>query len=145
MKNLILLINTLIIQVLDKRSSEFLFSSTKQLFMLICLVLAVIIMVIIPIMLSFNIFINSRTLNEYKSKFNAKCLESNEGEDSSFDKDQFSIYCKAYKNLMKNSFGLFAWNVSSLVYILTGFESVEAGLKEYFYFPFKKIVDDCWI
>jgi len=133
-KLFLILNNKMIIQVADRRSSEFLLSSTKYVFTLICLILAVVIMVFIPVMMCYSIFVNYVSLRNVRLKLNSQAWQS-ENDDNS--KELCDKYFKAYKNVIKNSFGLAAWNIFSIIYIITGFEDFRSGVIEYFYFPFK--------
>ncbi len=138
-KFILIFSNILFIQVMDKNTSEFLFSSAIYVFTLICLISAVIVMMLIPIMLCYSIIIHYFNLKEINAKLKTFDSEDSIDKKSKFHQEVCDNYVKEFTNFMKSSLGLVAWNIFSIIYIISGFEDLKTGLIEYFYFPFKII------
>ncbi len=129
--------NSLVIQIFEKSNSELLFNSIEYVFLFICLVMALLIMMLIPVILCYSMIDNFIDFREYSKKIDTKfCIVKNE-HNSEYSKSICDNYLKSYSNFTKNFVGLAAWNIFSLVYIVTGFDNIRTGLIEYFYFPFK--------
>jgi len=129
--------NYLAIQIFEKSKSELLFNSIEYVFLFICLVMALLVMMLIPVILCYSMIDNFINFREYSRKIDTKiCIAKNE-HNSVYSKGICDKYLKSYSNFVKNFVGLAAWNIFSIVYIVTGFDSLRTGLIEYFYFPFK--------
>ena len=129
--------NSLVIQIFEKSKSELLFNSIEYVFLFICLVMALLVMMLIPAILCYSMIDNFIDFRKYSTKIDTKICTATNEHNSKYSKNICDKYLKSYSNFMKNFVGLAAWNIFSIVYIVTGFDNIRTGLIEYFYFPFK--------
>jgi len=138
MENLFLILNnSLVIQIFENSKSELLFNTVQYVFLFICLVSALLIMMLIPAILCYSMIDNFIDFQEYSKKIDTNICTAKNEHNSEYSKSICDNYLKSYSNFTKNFVGLAAWNIFSLVYIVTGFDNFRTGLIEYFYFPFK--------
>lgn len=116
--------------------SRLLFESVEYVFAFICIVIAILVMMIMPLVLSYvtidNFFKMQKSSNIIESK-----KSFGNGETNSFLlKTDYDDYIKYFSRFLGSSFGFICWNLMSIIYIIIGFKDIKTGLKEYFYFPF---------
>lgn len=124
---------SLIIQSIESNNSQEQYGQAEYIILLICFVIASIIMMLIPVILCYSMvgnflairYLNNRTQTESSLEISS----------SNFLKSIREKYIKATENFYKNLFALATWNVFSMVYVISEFDTFVNGLKEYFYFP----------
>ena len=114
-------------QVFEDSKSQLAFDSIEYITSIILVGLATIVMMLIPVFLFYRVVVNF-----YRLKNNNIC----DTETWSFGNTFKLRYLKLHSKFFKNFLGLVSWNLFSFLYIIFGFKSISAGLKEYFYFPF---------
>lgn len=134
MKKYALILNfALVFQTLENTTSQDSFDYAEYIILLICFVIASIIMMLIPVILCYSMIGNFMTLRFLKNKVETE--NSLEIRSASFFNSIREKYFTASEKFYKNFFALVTWNVFSLVYIISEFDTFITGLKEYFYFP----------
>lgn len=137
METLWMLLNVNQLDKLSKISeTKLLFDSVEYVFAFICIILAILIMMVMPVILAFAMIDNFLLFNKYCKLIESKKESENKELNSYLLKPFYDNYLKYYSRFLSFSFSLFCWNIMSLIYIFTGFENVKTGLIEYFYFPF---------
>ncbi|NNL15078.1 MAG: hypothetical protein HKO81_00370 [Flavobacteriaceae bacterium] len=124
------------IQILENSKSELVLEYIEYMILYFGLSLAMIMMMLIPVVLFFSMVGNYISMSDYYKKLNRgiNFLENNKK--SKYLESLRDKYVKSYSNFFKYFSAIAIWNIFSLLYIIVGFDSFIAGLKEYFYFPF---------
>jgi hypothetical protein len=135
-KMLLIANKPLVIQILENSESKLLFNSAEYVLLFICIITALLIMMLIPALLCYSMIDNFFKIRKYNKEINTKVCTSGNNQNSEFSKCICDKYLNSYSNFMKNSLGFAAWNIFSIIYIVTGFKSFKTGLIEYFNFPF---------
>ena len=122
------------IQVLENIQTQVVFDYIEYIILLICLMAASILMMLIPVVLCYSMIDNFIKMKDFKKDINQS------GKKTRYSSKYLKTICVEYNlvsaKFFKNFSALVTWNVFSFIYVLFGFESFSAGLKEYFYFPF---------
>ncbi len=124
-------------QVFENSQAAAIFSLLENTVLFIFLSIAVFFIVSTPVVL-FYMSID----NYFKSKKSYAILEEEFHGKAHTHHPEFSQkirlkYTKSYTKFLSNASGLLAWNVFSIVYILTGWEDLQTGVMGYFKFPFQ--------
>jgi hypothetical protein len=114
-------------QVFEDSKSQFAFDSIEYITSIILVGIAAIVMMLIPVVLCYRMFVNFYRMKNYNIY---------DTEIWSFGNTFKLRYLKLHSKFFKNFIALISWNVFSLLYVIFGFKSIDVGLKEYFYFPF---------
>lgn len=125
---------TVLQSVEDVSQVQLAFEYIQNILLFLGLILAIIVMILIPIILCFGMIDNYFALGRFKNKIDHDtCLESK----SSTDRVHANCrrYIKVYSRFLQYTFGLAAWNLFSLIYILIGYSDFKSGLIAYFNFP----------
>jgi len=136
LKNLIFASNSLIVQIIEDSESNLLFNSVEYVFLFICIVIALLILMLIPAILCYYMIDNFFNIYKHKKEIDTSVCNGDNIHYSEYTKCTCDKYLKSCSNFVKNFTGLAAWNIFSLAYIITGFDSFKTGLIEYFRFPF---------
>lgn len=116
--------------------TRLLFESVEYVFAFICIVIAILVMMAMPLVLSYA------TIDDFfKMQQSSKIIQSKKSfrdreVNSDLLKSDYDNYLKYFSRFLGFSFGFICWNLLSIIYIIFGFKDVKTGLKEYFYFPF---------
>lgn len=141
---------SLVLQIFKYNDSTLILDSIEYVSLIVCLLTSSIIMMLIPVILCYSMVANFINMRDYYIRIDSEmCRQEN---NSNYLKSICKKYHKSTSSFYKKLFGLAAWNIFSLIYIVIGFDSFSNGLREYFYFPFaifqslseNKIVDSIY-
>ncbi|WKD84679.1 hypothetical protein KCTC32516_00013 [Polaribacter huanghezhanensis] len=124
----------LFFQTFENSNLQTAFDYVKYTILLICILLASIVMMLIPVVLCYFMVDNFSNMIGYKNKIKEEM--SIEGNSSNYLRSICDKYIEASSNFFKNFIAFLIWNIFSLLYIVFWFENFSEGLREYFYFPF---------
>ena len=131
--------NPLLIQIIENSESKLLFDSVQYVFLFICIIMALLVMMLIPAILGYSMIDSYFNIYKHKKEIDTNVCTAENNRHSEYSKCICDKYLRSYSNFTKSFAGLAAWNIFSLVYIITGFDSFRTGLIEYFYFPFNML------
>jgi len=124
------------IQILENSKSELVLDYIEYIILYFGLSLAMIMMMLIPVVLFFSMVGNYISMSDYYKKLSRGINFQENNKITKYLESLKDKYVKSYSNFIKYFSAIATWNIFSLLYIMIGFDSFIAGLKEYFYFPF---------
>lgn len=133
---MIALIKFFIFPIIDDFQSQIMIEYLQFMLLLVFISVAVFVIVATPMML-FYITVD----NFHKWKMNKKLITNDLCCDNKSHSSYISEICrkhkKFYTNFISSFFGLFSWNLFSILYIGLEFSNFKTGILNYFLFPFK--------
>ena len=137
MEKLLISLNVNQIDNLSKISeSRLLFESVEYVFAFICIIIAILVMMIMPLVLSYTTIDNFFKMQKSSSIIESKKSFGDKETNTYLLKPYYDNYLKYFSRFLGCSFGFICWNLLSIIYIIVGFKDIKTGLREYFYFPF---------
>lgn len=133
---MIALIKIFLFPIIDDFQSQIMIEYLQFMLMLIFISVAVFVIIATPMILFYFIVDNF-----YKWKINKKLITNDLCCDNKSHSTYISEICRQHKksftNFVSSFFGLFSWNLFSILYIGLEFSNFKTGVFDYFLFPFK--------
>lgn len=116
------------------------FMYVENIFLFMLISTAVLFIVAAPVVLFYTSIDNYFKWKSSKSLITNEICCQNSVNHPTYIKQVCNQYKNSFSGLVGSITGLFAWNIGSLLYILTAFPNFKNGIKEYFLFPFDVVI-----